>query len=80
VHHRRKRDEVALEATTNAWHVHDLLSRHAGWVLVANPAKTALTAQSQVKSDRVDAQILALAVGGSRSHRGALRPPLAARL
>jgi transposase len=34
-------------------------SRHAGRVLVANPAKTALIAQAQVKSDRVDAESLA---------------------
>jgi transposase len=57
--HLTQQDEVAVEATTNAWHVHDVLSRHAGRVLVANPAKTALIAQSQVKSDRVDAEILA---------------------
>lgn len=52
-------DEVALEATANAWQLYDLLSRFAGRVVVSNPNKTALIAQAHVKSDKVDASILA---------------------
>jgi transposase len=54
-----REDEVALEATANAWHVHDLLSRSAGRVVVSNPNKTALIAHAQVKSDKGDAEHLA---------------------
>ena len=54
-----REDEVALEATANAWRIYDLLSRYAGRVVVSNPNKTALIAKAHVKSDKVDAVILA---------------------
>ena len=52
-------DVVALESTTNAMAVARLLRRRAGRVLISNPMKTHLIAQSHVKTDTVDADVLA---------------------
>jgi len=52
-------DEIVLEAGPNAWAVADLLKAHAGRVVVANPYKTKLIAEAQIKNDKVDAGILA---------------------
>lgn len=57
--HLKPEDEVALEVTNNAWHVYDLLVTHAGQVVITNPAKTKLIAQARIKSDKVDALVLA---------------------
>jgi transposase len=54
-------DEVALEATGNTWAIVTVLaSRAAARVVVANPAKTRAIAEAKVKTDKVDAAILAL--------------------
>jgi transposase len=52
-------DEVALEATGNTWAIATLLASHAGRVVVSNPAKTRAIAEARVKTDKVDAEILA---------------------
>ena len=52
-------DEVALEATGNTWAMVTVLASHAGRVVVANPAKTRAIAEAKVKTDKVDAAILA---------------------
>jgi transposase len=52
-------DEVALEVTGNTWAIATLLASHAGRVVVSNPAKTRAIAEAKVKTDRVDAAILA---------------------
>lgn len=52
-------DVVALESTTNALAVARLLRRRAGKVLVSNPLKTRLIAESRIKTDKVDADVLA---------------------
>jgi transposase len=52
-------DEVALEATGNTWAIATLLASRAGRVVVSNPAKTRAIAEAKVKTDRVDAEILA---------------------
>lgn len=52
-------DHVALEATTHAFTLHDVLAEHAGEVVVVNPIKTALIAKARVKTDKLDARILA---------------------
>jgi transposase len=52
-------DEVALEATGNTWAIATLLASRAGRVVVSNPAKTRAIAESRVKTDKVDAAILA---------------------
>ena len=52
-------DAVVLEAGTNAWHIVDQLTPVAGKVMVANPYKTKLIAEAQIKNDKVDAMALA---------------------
>lgn len=58
-HHLTEQDQVALEVTNNAWAVYDDLVAHAGHVVVANPYKTRLIAEARIKSDKVDALVLA---------------------
>jgi len=52
-------DEVALEVTTNAWAVADLLLPFVARVVVSNPMKTKAIAEAKVKTDKVDAEVLA---------------------
>jgi hypothetical protein len=52
-------DEVALEATGNTHAVARLLERHVGRVVVSNPQKTRAIAEAKVKTDKVDAAVLA---------------------
>ena len=52
-------DEVALEATTNAWYVHDLLEPIVGRVVVTHPPHIKLIAATMVKTDKRDTQTLA---------------------
>src|SRR6187397_2276925 len=52
-------DEVALEATGNTWAIATLLASRAGRVVVSNPVKTRAIAEARVKTDKVDAAILA---------------------
>ncbi len=54
-----KEDSVALEVTTNAWAVADLLQPFVGRVVVSNPMKTKAIAEAKVKTDKVDAEVLA---------------------
>jgi transposase len=54
-----KRDHVALETTTNAWAVADLIRPHVARVVVSNPVKTRIIAAAKVKTDKVDAEVLA---------------------
>src|ERR1035438_7114432 len=55
----RPSDHVALEATTNCWAVTDALRPHVAGVLVSNPMATKAIAQAKVKTDKVDATVLA---------------------
>jgi transposase len=52
-------DEVALEATGNSDAIANLLLPLVGRVVVSNPAKTRAIAEAKVKTDKVDARILA---------------------
>ena len=52
-------DQVVIEATTNAWHVHDLLEPLVERVVVANPIKVKQIATARVKTDIRDTLILA---------------------
>jgi transposase len=52
-------DEVAIEATCNTDAIARLLERHVGRVVVSNPQKTRTIAAAKVKTDKVDAQVLA---------------------
>jgi transposase len=55
----RPGDHVALEATTNCWAVADALRPHVARVVVSNPLATKAIAQAKVKTDKVDAYVLA---------------------
>lgn len=55
----RPTDHVALEATTNSWAVAAILRPHVARVVVSNPMATKAIAQAKVKTDKVDAQVLA---------------------
>jgi transposase len=55
----RPGDHVAFEATTNCWAVADALRPHVARVLVSNPMATKAIAQAKVKTDKVDAHVLA---------------------
>lgn len=55
----RPTHHVALEATTNCWAVADVLRPHVAKVLVSNPMATKAIAQAKVKTDKVDAHVLA---------------------
>ncbi len=52
-------DYVALEATTNCWPVAALLKPFVESVTVSNPMATRAIAKAKVKTDKVDAQVLA---------------------
>jgi transposase len=52
-------DRVALEATTNTWSVVDVLSPLVAEVVVSNPLRTRAIAEAKVKTDEVDALVLA---------------------
>ena len=57
--HLRKTDRVALEASTNTWAVVEILRPHVAEVVVSNPMQTKAIAQAKVKTDKVDAYVLA---------------------
>ena len=48
-----------MEATGNTWAIATLLASRAGRVVVSNPVKTRAIAEAKVKTDKVDAEILA---------------------
>jgi transposase len=52
-------DEVALEATGNMHTIVRLLEGRVARVVVSNPQKTRAIAEAKVKTDKVDAEILA---------------------
>ena len=52
-------DQVALEATGNSDAIATLLIPLVGRVVVSNPSKTRVIAEAKVKTDKVDARILA---------------------
>lgn len=52
-------DQVALEATTNTWPIVDLLQPCVAAVVVSNPLQTRAIASAKVKTDKVDALVLA---------------------
>jgi transposase len=58
-HELRADDQVALEATTNCWWVLDLLQPFVARIVVSNPLRTKAIAQAKIKTDKVDALVLA---------------------
>jgi hypothetical protein len=58
------RDEAALEATGNSEAIAAILGEAAGRVVVSNPVKTRAIAEAKVKTNKVDARILAQLLAG----------------
>ena len=57
--HLKPTDQVVLEATTNAWYVHDLLKPLVDRVVVTHPPHIKLIAGAMVKTDKKDTMVLA---------------------
>jgi hypothetical protein len=57
--HLKKTDHVALEATTNTWAVVDVLRPFVADLVVGDPPRTRAIAEAKVKTDKVDAEVLA---------------------
>jgi transposase len=57
--HLRSTDQVALEATSNAWIIYDQMTSVVSEVMVANAYKVKLISSSRAKTDRHDAVVLA---------------------
>jgi transposase len=55
----RPEDHVVMEATTNCWAVVRALEPHVAQVVVSNPLATKAIAKAKVKTDKVDAAVLA---------------------
>jgi transposase len=55
----RPDDRVVLEATTNTWAVVDVLKPFVASVTTSNPLRTKAIAEAKVKTDKVDAEVLA---------------------
>jgi transposase len=53
-------DHVVLESTAAmTWAIAELLAEHAGRVTVSNPMRTRAIASAKVKTDKIDAKLLA---------------------
>ena len=57
--HLKPTDRVVIEATTNAWHIYDLIAPLVAEVVVANPMKVKQIASARIKTDKLDVLILA---------------------
>jgi transposase len=57
--HLRKTDKLAVEATTNTWAVVEILCPFVAAVVVGNPLQIKAIAQAKVKTDKIDAEVLA---------------------
>lgn len=55
----RAQDRIVLEATGNAWSIAAILAPHAGEVVLAHPRRLRAIAEAKVKTDVLDARILA---------------------
>ena len=55
----KRTDCVALEATTNKWPVVEVLRPRVAAMVIGNPLKTKSIAEATIKTDKVDAQVLA---------------------
>jgi transposase len=57
--HLQPDDEAALEATTNTWAVAEVIRPLVGKLIVSNPLRTKAIAQAKIKTDKIDAKVLA---------------------
>jgi transposase len=52
-------DHVVVEATGNATAVADIMKPHVGRVVIANPLQVRMIAHAKIKTDKIDATVLA---------------------
>jgi transposase len=57
--HLEAADRLAVEATTSTWAVAAILHPHVAAIVASNPMQTRAIAQAKVKTDRIDAEVLA---------------------
>ena len=57
--HLRSTDNLAVEVTSNTWAFVRMIRPHVAKVVVSNPLKTKAIAEANVKTDKVDARVLA---------------------
>src|SRR5689334_8095491 len=57
--HLTQEDQIALEATLNTWAIARLLQPKVARLVVSNPLQTKAIAQAKIKTDKVDARVLA---------------------
>jgi transposase len=57
--HLQPSDHLVMETTTNTWEVADLILPQVAKVAIANPLKVKAIAESRIKTDKVDAGVLA---------------------
>ena len=55
----RKDDEVVIEATGNAAAVAEVIGPHVKRVVIANPKQVRIIAHAKIKTDKIDAAVLA---------------------
>jgi transposase len=55
----KPQDRVALESSTRTWAVVGILEPYAKQIVVSNPLKTKAIAEAKIKTDKVDAEVLA---------------------
>jgi len=55
----RPDDHVVIESTSQTWAVVELIGRYVGRVTVSNPMRTRAVASAKVKTDKIDARVLA---------------------
>lgn len=57
--HLRRGDQLAVEVTSNTWAFVRMIKPHVSKVVVSNPMKTKAIAEANIKTDKVDARVLA---------------------
>ena len=55
----KRSDAVVLEATFHSWAIVEILRKHCDRAVVAEPAQLKAIASARIKTDKVDAHILA---------------------
>jgi transposase len=55
----RRDDHVVIEATGNATAVAEVIRPHVGRMVIANPRRVRLIAEARIKTDVIDATVLA---------------------
>jgi transposase len=70
-------DEVAIEATCNTHAIVKLIAPRVARVVISNPMKTRAIAEARVKTDKVDAAILAQLLAAGARPRRRVKPGLA---